>query len=79
MEKKHTPFEYPQTPETAATKFRDDGICISHWCRDLGLPRMNVVDLIRKRNKGYRGNSHLAAVALGLKKGKFFVEKRDKK
>jgi gp16 family phage-associated protein len=58
---------YPQTPKTAHAWFFSHGICISDWCRAHQLERMAVVDLLRGKRKGCRGNAHRAAVALGLK------------
>lgn len=63
----HRPFPYPQTPASAQALFAAEGICMTHWAADLGLPRMTVVDALRGRSKGRRGLSHLAYVALGLK------------
>ena len=47
--------------------FRAQGINVSQWCRERELSRQVVVDLLRGRRKGYRGEAHRAAVALGLK------------
>lgn len=63
----HRPLCYPQTPASAKAFLRNHGIFISHWTRDLGLDRIAVINLLRGKSKGYRGNAHLAAVALGLK------------
>lgn len=63
----HKPLPYPQTPESALAAFRRNGICVSHWARDLGLPRTAVVDALRGKAKGHRGMAHRAAVALGMK------------
>lgn len=64
----HRPLPYPQTPATAAVYFRDHGICIAHWAKDLGLTRMSVMDSLRGQAKGKRGMSYRAAIALGMKK-----------
>jgi gp16 family phage-associated protein len=47
--------------------FRAQGINVSQWCRERKLSRQVVVDLLRGKRKGYRGEAHRAAVALGLK------------
>ncbi|WP_236175552.1 DNA-binding protein [Pseudomonas pseudonitroreducens] len=61
------PLPYPQTPTSANEWFIRHGVCKTHWARDMGLDRMTVVDLLRGRSKGLRGDAHKAAVALGLK------------
>jgi gp16 family phage-associated protein len=58
---------YPQTPETAAFWFKDNGICLSRWARNFGFHRNDVTDLLRGKLKGNIGRAHHAAVALGLK------------
>lgn len=61
------PLPYPQTPESAKAWFARHGINKSAWARDLGIDRMVMVDLLRGRLKGLRGEAHHAAIALGLK------------
>ncbi|APC18569.1 hypothetical protein BLL42_23700 [Pseudomonas frederiksbergensis] len=61
------PLPYPQTPKSANAWFVSHGICKAHWAKAQGLDRMTVVDLLRGRLKGLRGEAHHAAVALGLK------------
>ncbi|HEJ2039539.1 DNA-binding protein [Pseudomonas aeruginosa] len=61
------PLPYPQTPESANAWFVTHGINKSAWARELGIDRMTMVDLLRGRLKGLRGDAHHAAVALGLK------------
>lgn len=61
------PLPYPQTPESANTWFISHGICKSHWAEAQGINRMILVDLLRGRLKGLRGEAHRAAIALGLK------------
>ena len=58
---------YPQTPTSANAGFISHGICKAHWAQAKGFDRMTVVDLLRGRLKGLRGEAHHAAVALGLK------------
>lgn len=61
------PLPYPQTPESANAWFIRHGICKTHWAQAQGINRMILVDLLRGRLKGLRGEAHNAAVALGLK------------
>lgn len=61
------PLPYPQTPTSANEWFIRHGVCKTHWAHDMGFDRMVVVDLLRGRLKGLRGQAHDAAVALGLK------------
>jgi gp16 family phage-associated protein len=61
------PLPYPQTPASANAWFVRHGVCKAQWARDMGFDRMVVVDLLRGRLKGLRGDAHLVAIALGLK------------
>lgn len=61
------PLPYPQTPESANAWFISHGICKTHWAQAQGINRMILVDLLRGRLKGLRGEAHHAAIALGLK------------
>ena len=56
-----------RTPEEARRYFTAHGICIAAWCRELRINRYTVVDLLRGKRTGQRGEAHRAAVALGLK------------
>lgn len=47
--------------------FRANGITITSWCRQQGLSYHVVKELLYGRNKGIRGESHRAAIALGIK------------
>lgn len=58
---------YPQTPETALDYIRLNGLCVSELARDNQIQRYAFVDLLRGRAKGYRGDTHRAAIVLGLK------------
>lgn len=64
---KTAPLPYPQTPESANAWFIRHGICKTHWAQAQGIHRMVLVDLLRGKLKGLRGEAHRAAVALGLK------------
>lgn len=57
----------PRTPAEVRQEFTAYGVSISDWCRQRGFSRMSVVDLLRGHGMGLRGDSHRAAVALGLK------------
>lgn len=56
-----------QTPQQARQWFRAHGISISQWCRDNGVSRHTVNDLLRGKQRGHYGAAHRVAVLLGLK------------
>jgi len=56
-----------RTPEQARAWLKAHGIEQNELAKELGVPRMVIVDLLRGRCKGDRGASHKAAIALGLK------------
>lgn len=58
-----------RTKEEAAAWLDTNGISVAEFARKHGLKRMTVVDLLRGRRKGRRGEAHNAAIALGMKKG----------
>lgn len=58
---------YPKTPKQARRWFTSHGICITEWCEENKLDRYIVTDLLRGRLKGTRGESHRAAILLGIK------------
>ncbi|PKF70424.1 DNA-binding protein [Pseudomonas fluvialis] len=64
---KAAPLPYPQTAESANAWFITHGICKAQWAREMGIERAILVDLLRGRLKGLRGEAHLGAIALGLK------------
>lgn len=57
----------PFTSTEVKKMFTDYGITISSFCAQHQLSRMSVVDLLRGEGKGRRGDSHRAAVLLGMK------------
>lgn len=57
----------PYTPEQVINIFAEHGVTITDFCLEHGLSRMSVVDLLRGHGQGLRGDSHRAAVILGLK------------
>lgn len=59
-----------KTPEQVRAEFREAGISLSEWAAAHGFNRMTVVDVLRGRRAGHRGEGHRVAVALGLKTGK---------
>jgi gp16 family phage-associated protein len=44
-----------------------NGITIEKWSAQQGLSKFAVIDLLRGRRKGLRGDGHRAAIALGMK------------
>lgn len=55
------------TPEQVRAEFLAYGVTVSGWCRERGFHRLVVVDLLRGKRVGIRGEAHKAAVALGMK------------
>ena len=55
------------TAQEAKQWFRDNGICVKHWCmaHDVSLDSVNA--LFRGIGKANSGKSHDAAVKLGMK------------
>ena len=62
-----TPLPRFQSPDACAAWLRANGVNVSQLARDNGLPRLVIVDLLRGKRKGHRGQAHRAAVLLGLK------------
>ncbi|NDV20858.1 hypothetical protein GO013_15715 [Pseudodesulfovibrio sp. JC047] len=58
------------TPKEARAKLEEQGLSIARWSKSNGLNPNTVSDLLNGRKKGIRGESHNAAVLLGLKHGK---------
>lgn len=59
----------PLTPEQARAQLDRTGISIAEFCRTHSLNKNLVSDLLNGRKKGRRGESHRAAVLLGIKQG----------
>lgn len=56
-----------RTAAQALADFHATGVTVAEWCRQNGFSR-NVVNALLHRNApGLRGESHRAAIALGLK------------
>lgn len=58
---------YPKTPAQARAWFTTHGISITDFCNEKQLDRYIVTELLRGRIKGIRGESHRAAIVLGIK------------
>lgn len=56
-----------RTPEQVREWFIANGINVSEWARANGVSRYTVYDLLRGKRVGRRGDSHRAAIALGMK------------
>lgn len=61
------PLPWPQTPESARQHIKAKGLCVSEIGRVTEINRNTFVALLSGQQKGLRGNSHRAAVLLGLK------------
>lgn len=57
------------TPEQARAALDREGQSIADFSRKHGLNKNLVSDLLNGRKKGKRGESHKAAVLLGIKEG----------
>lgn len=58
---------YPQTPQTAHAWIRANGVCVTELARANDVPRLILVDLLREKLRGHRGQAHKGAIVLGLK------------
>ena len=56
-----------KTTDQVREEFRARGVAITEWSRAHGFPVRSVRAVIYGYNKGYRGQSHKSAVALGMK------------
>lgn len=61
------PLPYPQTPQSAYSLIKLEGLCVSEIARVTGIDRNTFTDLLSGKQKGLRGNAHRAAILLGLK------------
>ncbi|MCR4510853.1 DNA-binding protein [Pseudomonas sp. 32.2.56] len=59
----------PLTPEQVREQMDRNGVSIAQFCREHNLNKNLVSDLLNGRKKGKRGESHRAAVLLGIKEG----------
>jgi gp16 family phage-associated protein len=58
-----------KNPEDVKAELARKGVSISQWSAANGLSVVIVYGLLAGRRRGYRGESHRAAVLLGLKEG----------
>jgi len=56
-----------KTPEQVRQEFIAHGINLSEWAREHNVSRFTVIDLLRGKRVGRRGESHKVAVMLGIK------------
>ena len=63
----NTPLPRFKSPEACAAYLRAHGVSVSELARANNLPRLVLVDLLRGKCKGHRGQAHRAAILLGLK------------
>lgn len=63
----HTPLPRFQSPAECQRWIRAHGVNVAELARTHNLPRLVLVDLLRGRAKGLRGQAHRAAILLGLK------------
>jgi gp16 family phage-associated protein len=59
-----------KTAEQVRAEFDAAGVSVAEWARLHGLNRVLVYRLLSGTHKGLRGQSHRAAVLLGLKAGR---------
>lgn len=62
-----TKVPYPQTPATAHAWIKAQGVTVTDLARLNNVARLVMVDLLRGRLRGHRGQAHRAAIVLGLK------------
>ena len=58
-----------KSPAEVKAEFHRNGISISQWSKENGISVLIVYQLLAGRRVGMRGESHRAAVLLGLKDG----------
>jgi gp16 family phage-associated protein len=56
-----------KTPDQVRREFREKGVTLTEWAKANGFPLSAVNAVLIGHNKGYRGQSHKIAVALGIK------------
>ena len=59
----------PKTVEQVKAQFRAKGLTVNQWAKDHGFPPTAVYQVLNGFSKGNYGQSHVIAVALGLKAG----------
>lgn len=58
-----------KTPKEARDELNKRGLSVSKWARQHGLSESIVSAVLRGERKGLRGETHRAAVLLGIKDG----------
>lgn len=61
------PMQTLRKPEEVLRSFIQNGISVRGWAREHNFSPYTVRDLLRGKNRGLRGKSHEAAIALGIK------------
>ena len=56
-----------KTADQVREEFRERGVAFTEWAKQNGFPLSAVNAVLIGHNKGYRGQSHKIAVALGMK------------
>jgi gp16 family phage-associated protein len=56
-----------RTPQEVLGEFRARGETVTAWARQHGFQRQSVYGVLTGRIKGFRGEAHRVAVALGIK------------
>lgn len=56
-----------KTAEQVRKEFLAHGINVSQWARERKVSRFTVIDLLRGKRAGRRGEAHKVAIMLGLK------------
>lgn len=56
-----------KTAEQVRKEFIAHGINVSEWARERQVSRFTVIDLLRGKRTGRRGEAHKVAIMLGLK------------
>lgn len=57
-----------RSPNEVRAWLRANGITLGQFCEKHGFNRLTASDLLRGRRKGYYGEAHRVAVALGMKR-----------
>jgi gp16 family phage-associated protein len=61
------PMQTLRKPGEVLASFIQNGISVHGWAREHDVSPHTVRDLLRGKNRGLRGKSHEAAIALGIK------------
>jgi gp16 family phage-associated protein len=58
----------PQSATEVRKWFFENGVSVTDWAKKNGFPRSAVYAALSEKTRGFRGQAHLIALALGLKK-----------